>query len=55
MLKKVFKRFKDFMNKKIEDVKAIFASRYNRAVLGIVMLGTGIALIVSAYAPLPNE
>lgn len=40
---------------KINIAKSILSSPKNRAILGIICMGLGSGLLLSAYIPLPNE
>lgn len=52
-IKKGFKGVKKYMGEKVQMCKEVFASRTNRAVAGMIIVGLGVGLIASAYLPLP--
>lgn len=59
ILKKAGRGIKRFMDKKINTCKEILLSAKNRAVLGAIIMMTGIGLggglLISAYMPMPKE
>ena len=58
-LKKAGRGIKGFMNEKINTCKEILLSAKNRAILGAIIMMTGIGLggglLISAYMPMPTE
>ena len=52
-IKNVLKEVKRLMGKKLDLCKEMIDSRTKRAVVGVVIIGLGIGLIISAYMPLP--
>lgn len=54
-MSKIFTRFKRFMKNKTEECKELLSSRRSRIIVGVVTVGSGFALIVSGYIPLPND
>lgn len=59
ILKKAGSGIKMFMDEKINTCKEILLSAKNRAVLGAIIMMTGIGLggglLISAYIPMPKE
>lgn len=53
-MKKIFKEVKRIMNEKIKVCKDVLTSKENRAVVGIIVIGLGVGLVVSAYIPMPS-
>lgn len=52
-IKKGFKGVKQFMKEKVRVCKELLSNPKNRAVAGVVVIGLGVGLVVSAYMPLP--
>lgn len=59
ILKKAGRGIKRFMDEKINTCKKILLSAQNRAILGAIIMMTGIGLggglLISAYMPMPKE
>lgn len=59
ILKKTGKGIRRFMNEKINTCKEILLSAKNRAILGAIIMMTGVGLggglLISAYMPMPKE
>lgn len=59
ILKKAGRGIKRFMDEKINACKEILLSANNRAILGTIIMMTGIGvgggLLISAYMPMPKE
>lgn len=59
ILKKAGRGIKQFMDEKINTCKEILLSAQNRAILGAIIMMTGIGLggglLISAYMPMPKE
>ena len=47
------KGIKHFMNERLEAYRPILASAQNRLILGLLMLGLGARLVVSAFIRVP--
>ena len=59
ILKKAGRGIKKFIREKINTCKEILSSAQNRAILGTIIMMTGIGLggglLISAYMPMPKE
>lgn len=59
ILQKAGRGVKKFMGEKINTCKEILSSAKNRAILGAIIMMTGIGvgggLLISAYMPMPKE
>lgn len=55
ILRKAGRGIKKFMSEKINTCKEILSSAQNRLVIGLVMIGTGVGFVVSAYIKAPAE
>lgn len=53
-VRKLGKGFKRMIDERVDAVRSYLSSRKNRIILGIIMAGTGIALIISGYIPMPE-
>ena len=52
-IKNACKGAKRFVDKKIEACKEILSNRQNRLIIGLVLFGTGVGFIASAYIHAP--
>ena len=50
-----FKGVKKAVENKINIAKSILSSPKNRAVIGVIFMGLGGGLLLSAYMPLPKD
>lgn len=55
ILRKAGRGIRRFMSEKINTCKDILSSAQNRLVLGLVMIGTGVGFVASAYIRVPKE
>ena len=54
MLSKIRKGIKNFMEEKIQKCEEVLSNAQNRMIIGLVMIGTGVGFITSAYIKTPN-
>lgn len=54
MLSKMRKGIKNFMEEKIQKCEEILSNAQNRLIIGLVMIGTGVGFMASAYIKTPN-
>ena len=54
MLSKIRKDIKNFMEEKIQKCEDVLSNAQNRLIIGLVMIGTGVGFIASAYIKTPN-
>lgn len=55
ILQKAGRGIKKFMSEKVNACKEILSSAQNRLVIGLVMIGTGIGFVASAYIRAPKD
>lgn len=55
ILRKAGRGIRRFMSEKINTCKDILSSTQSRLVLGLVMIGTGVGFVASAYTRVPKE
>lgn len=55
MFDRVRRRIKKFVDDKVQACKEILSAAQNRLILGLIMLGLGTGLIVSAYVHVPEK
>lgn len=55
ILQKAGRGVKKFMSEKINTCKEILSSAQNRLIIGLVMIGTGVGFVASAYIRVPKE
>lgn len=55
ILRKAGRGIRGLMSEKINTCKDILSSAQNRLVLGLVMIGTGVGFVTSAYIRVPKE
>lgn len=54
LIKKAGRSIKRFMDEKINTCKEILSSAQNRLVIGLVLIGTGVGFVASAYMRIPK-